>query len=217
MTKKMRTFAVTVAAAGLVLAAGAAQALPSISIIWQANGTATIGTPTITGSSTIVADIVLSTDPAGALAVNGVFLTIEFDTTELQALSAKELTTVNLPGMGNQFAPITAGTVIDNGLGFVLGFDQATLATGLIGTQTRTLGSVTFHVVSSVLPATDVDVIASLQNIGVDGITLKVTPSQTTDGNFNGASVTGVPEPTTALLVIAGLAGLGYAGRRSLR
>jgi hypothetical protein len=76
---------------------------------------------------------------------------------------------------------------------------------------------VTFHVVSSVLPSTDIDVIASLQNTGVDGITLKVTPSQTTDGNFTGASVTGVPEPTTALLVIAGLAGLGYAGRRSFR
>jgi hypothetical protein len=37
---------------------------------------------------------------------------------------------------------------------------------------------------------------------------------------FNGASVTGpiqTPEPTTAILVLTGLAGLGYAGRRSLR
>jgi hypothetical protein len=55
-----------------------------------------------------------------------------------------------------------------------------------------------------------------LQNAGVDGITLAVTPPQTTDANFTGASVTGVPEPTTALLVAAGLVGLGYAGRRSI-
>jgi len=75
-----RILALVAVVAGGVLLSTNAQALPSISIIWQANGTATIGTPTITGSSTIVADIVLSTDPAGALAVNGVFLTIEFDT-----------------------------------------------------------------------------------------------------------------------------------------
>jgi hypothetical protein len=211
MTKKMRTFAVTVAAAGLILAAGAAQALPSISILWQANGTATIGTPTITGSSTIVADIVLTTDVATII---GVFLTIEFDASELQALSFKEIT-VNLPGMGNEFNPLLAGGTIDNVNGLVLNFDTQTLATGLAGGLTRTLGSVTFHVVSSVLPPADIDVIASLQNAGIDSF--EASGGASLGGNFTGASVTGVPEPTTALLVIAGLAGLGYAGRRSLR
>ena len=60
--------------------------------------------------------------------------------------------------------------------------------------------------------AADVDAIASLQNAGVDEISTSSGPGTAI---FNGAAVT--PEPTTALLVIAGLAGLGYAGRRSLR
>ncbi len=209
-----RILALVAVVAGGVLLSTNAQALPSLSIIWQANGTATIGTPTITGSSTIVADIVLSTDPADPLAVNGVFLTIEFDTTELQALSAKELSAVNLPGMGNQFAPITAGTETDNDLGFILSFDQATLATGLIGPETRTLGSVTFRVVNTgpTGDETDIDVIASVQNMGVDGITLKVTPSQTTTGNFIGAAV--VPEPAAAVLGMVALGVLLELKRR---
>jgi hypothetical protein len=59
----------------------------------------------------------------------------------------------------------------------------------------------------------DIDVFASLQNPGVDSFEASGGASLTV-GNFIGASVT--PEPTSALLLAAGLVGLGYAGRRSI-
>ena len=133
----------------------------------------------------------------------------------MQAVNATELAFINLPGMSNSFAPISTGTVIDNGAGLVIQFDEATLAAGLPQNLTRTLGSVTFHVVN---PITDggIDVIASLQNPGVDSFTnggAVLCENQNPGGcNFVGARVT--PEPTTALLLIAGIAGLGYVGRR---
>ncbi|MEE2662582.1 MAG: PEP-CTERM sorting domain-containing protein [Myxococcota bacterium] len=194
-----------------LLASSAAQALPSISIIWRGVG-ATLVSPA--GTSNHIADIVLTSD---VVTIGGVFISIEFDAAELQAVNATELAVVNLPGMGNEFAPVSVGTVIDNGAGLIIEFDEATLSTGLVGGVTRTLGSVTFHVVAGANDNTDIDVIASLQNPGIDAIT--IAGGGTTNGTFVGASVTGpvVPEPTTALLVIAGLAGLGYAGRRGLR
>lgn len=208
MTKMKRTIAVLVAAAGLAITSGAAQAIPTLSIIWQSTGTATIFSPA--ASSTIVADIVLTTN---TLTVDKVFISIEFDAGELQAVSARELSVVDLPSMGNQFSPLTKGTTIDNGLGLVEFFDQVNFSTGLVGGNTRTLGSVTFHVVGAANSSGDIDVIGSLQNVGVD--TFGGPTGNLFGGNFVGASI--VPEPTTALLVIASLAGLGYAGRRSLR
>ena len=196
-----------------VLLATSTQAIPTIDKIWRSTGSATVVSPS--ASSVQVADIVLRTV---SQTVNGVFISIEFDNVELQATGAKELAAVSLPGMGNEFSPITVGTTIDNVLGLVTLFDEATLATGLAGGNVRTLGSVTFHVVGAANDATDIDVIASVQNTGIDAITSP--PDVVIGANFVGASVTGptpppVPEPTTALLLIAGVAGLSYVGRRS--
>jgi hypothetical protein len=82
MIKTKQIFVLTVAAAGLVLASSAAQATPTLSIIWQSTGTATLVSPT--ASATIVADIVIATN---TLTVRGIFISIEFDVSELQAIS----------------------------------------------------------------------------------------------------------------------------------
>ena len=205
-----RTLALVAAA---VLVASSAQALPTIALKWRTSGTATVASPA--ASSVQIADIVITTV---SQTVNGIFVSIEFDQVELQATGAKELAAVSLPGMGNEFSPIFVGTTISNTVGLVTLFDEATLATGLAGGNVRTLGSVTFHVVGAANDATDIDVIASVQNTGIDAITSP--PDVVIGANFVGASVTGptpppVPEPTTALLLIAGVAGLSYVGRRS--
>lgn len=211
MTKMKPTIAVLVAAAGLVLPSGAAQAIPSLSIIWRSTGTDrlhfnTVDFPLV--SSTVVADIVLTADVEPIL---GVAITIEFTTTALEAVSAKELFFVNLPSMGNSFRPGFPGTLIDNQLGLVELFDQFTLSTGLVG-GTRTLGSVTFHVRPTVSSGR---VVASLQG-NDEGIF--TTGGEPIDANFNLATITGdVPEPATAVLLLAGIAGLAYARRKSLR
>jgi hypothetical protein len=207
MIKTKQIFVLTVAAAGLVLASSAAQATPTLSIIWQSTGTATLVSPT--ASATIVADIVIATN---TLTVRGIFISIEFDVSELQAISASELQVVNLPGFGREFRPLASGTSIDNTNGLVENFDQQTLSSGMFGGQTRTLGSVTFHVVGAANSSGDIDVIVSLQNAGIDDLN---GPSGSFGGVFVGASV--VPEPTSAILAMAGIAGLGYASRRSLR
>ena len=58
MTKRMRGLA-AVTTCGLLFLAGAANALPSIDMIWDTNQSSVIGTPTVAVGSTLVADIVL--------------------------------------------------------------------------------------------------------------------------------------------------------------
>ena len=215
-----RVLAAATFATAFLFITSSASALPSIDIVWKANQTNSIGTPSVGASSTVVADIVLRGSGSTAQSVVGVFITVAFDASELQAESAFEIPTVNLPGMGNTLSPISVGTNIDNSAGKVQGFDWANAsAPGLSGSgQSRTLGSVTFHIVDATGDASDVDVVGELSNAGVDEITF--APGVGGDAAFGGASVTGpavVPEPTTAFLVLAGLAGLGYAGRRNLR
>jgi hypothetical protein len=68
---------------------------------------------------------------------------------------------------------------------------------------------VRFHVVNpSGSPGED-DVIVTLQNGGIDGL---FGPGGASIVGFVGADV--VPEPTSAALVLIGLAGLFYASRR---
>ncbi len=217
MQKRIRAVAAAVAVTGSVLLATSAMALPSISMIWRDPGSgvpgfgATIGTPSVSASSIVVADIVIHSDSNFTI---GIFISLEFDTSELFALGAVELVSVNLPGMGNSFTPFTLGTAApDNVNGIIEGFEQKTLSTGLgVPSVTMTLGSVRFHVLNG--PAYgqlgEEDVIVSLQG-AVDTIGFSTGPG---GANFVGADV--VPEPTTAILLISGIVGLVYAGRKGL-
>ena len=218
MLKNLRRFSAMAAvfAAAFLFVAATASALPSVSFVWRApQHGAVIGTPSIAASGTVTGDIVLTGDSSGP-AVIGVFVSIEYDTSELTAVSVKELAVANLPGMGNSMSPVTGGTG-ELTLGVITNWDSATLTTGLTDNSSRTLGSVVFHVVAATGDASDVDVITTVNNLGTD--TISGAGGVTLTANHVGASVIGpaVPEPTTALLVVAGLAGLGYAGRRNLR
>ena len=214
-----RGFAAATFATAFLFITSTASALPSIDLIWDSNGTDTIGTPAISNGDSIIANIVLRGSGSASQSVIGVFITVAFDASELEATSAFEIPNVNLPGMGNNLSPISPGTNIDNVAGKVSGFDWANAsAAGLSGLgQSRTLGSVTFKVLNANGDSSVTDVVGEIAPGGVDGITY--APGVDGDAAFGGASVTGpaiVPEPTTAFLVLAGLAGLGYAGRRNL-
>lgn len=214
MTKMKRTFAFVTALVGLTLAAGSASALSSISLIWAQTGTATIDTATYGPSSTVTAQIILQGDSTG---VAGVFVSILFDPTELQAdLSQIVYEQTAKVSKGNTFAPISAGVTVDNVNGVILGFDSTVgLATGCISCTVQ-LGTVVFHVVAGNGDG-DIDAQTAVLPNGIDAIV--PVGGGTTTAQHNAAYVDGavVPEPTTALLVVGGLLGLGYAGRRSIR
>jgi len=205
------------AAGALLLVATTASALPSVDIVWRGTGgSSTIGTPGTTTSATVYAEIVLRGDSGGP-AIQGVFISIDYDTTELARVGAnpaREEPAVNLPSMGNEYTPLGIGTneVVT---GTITNFDQQTLSTGLTTDGSFTLGSIKFHVVAPSGDNTDIDVQANINNTGTDEI------SGPGNAIFGGASLTGpappVPEPTTALLLLTGIAGLAHAGRRSTR
>ena len=212
MMKMKRTIALVGAVVGLTLAAGSATAASSVSLVWKSTGTPTVASPAAT--TAVTAQIVLTGDAVG---VAGVFITVLFDTAELQAVTALEQ--VAKVSMGNSFSPANPGFAIDNVGGEVSGLDWTVgLATGCISC-TVTLGTVVFHVVGAVNDASDIDAIASVEPGGIDAIIAVGGADVSGTTIFNGAAVTGpsVPEPTTALLVVGGLLGLGYAGRRSNR
>jgi hypothetical protein len=201
----------------LALFSSSAQALPSIDVVWRTNQAASLSASV---SSTVTADIVLRGSSSSV--VTGVFLTIGFDREELHAIGAKEFLTVNLPSMGNLFSPVVPGVVIDNLTGRVTNFEQATLSTGLATSDSRTLGSVRFHVENPTGGSGDEDVRASLENAGIDALiigseTLEAGPGVQAAVNFGAASIDPIgllPEPSTPLLVVGGLSMLGWAGRR---
>ena len=177
----------------LLFIAPAATALSSIHISWGLGGISEIVAPAV--SSMVTAHIVITPDSAGVV---GVFVSIEFDASELRAIAGKELALVRL-GMGGGFIPVSQGfTLVDNAV--------------FRGDGSFTLGTVVFHVLEASGDDTDIDVIASLQNIGTDKIELGDRTLGT--ASFVGASI--LPEPTMGTLVIAGLSVLGYAGRQSI-
>ena len=217
MTKLKRTAAFVVAVVGLTLAAGSASALSSVNIIWKQSGTDTVS-PAV--SDVVTAAIVLQGDASEG--IGGVFVTILFDTAELDVASVLEHSgKASKVGMGNQFAPLNAGTTVDEAGGQILGFDSAAgLATGCISC-TITLGSVVFNVTAPADNDGPNDVRLAVLGNGIDAIVSAVGGTgggATTTASFGNAEIAGaVPEPTTALLVVGGLLGLGYAGRRSVR
>jgi len=217
MTKLKRTAAFVVAVVGLTLAAGSASALSSVNIIWKSSGTDTVS-PTAGDVETAL--IVLQGDATEG--IGGVFVTILFDTAELDVASVLEHSgKASKVGMGNQFAPLNAGVTIDESGGQILGFDSAAgLATGCLSC-TITLGSVVFNVTAPADNDGPNDVRLAVLGNGIDAIVSAVGGTgggATTTAAFGDAEIAGaVPEPTTALLVVGGLLGLGYAGRRSVR
>ena len=223
--KKTKRISVAVAsAAALLFMSTAASALPTVNMLWRqppgnsptaAGAGVILQTPTIGVGSTVIADIVLTADGSPGI-VTGVFVSIAFDATELTGVGGRELASVNLPGMGNTFAPVGVGVSGGGTSGLFTNFDTGTLATGLT-TGTRTLGSVKFTV-TAITADSDPDVIANLDNAGTDTIATNVGSSGATFGGaYIGDNSPVVPEPTTALLLGAGLLGLGFAGRRNLR
>ena len=192
--------------AGTVIASSA-QALSSIDVVWGPVGITEISSPAV--SSTVTAYVTMTPDSAGLL---GVFVSIEFDAAELQATGGKEHLSVKI-SMGSVFSPLSEGfTLVDNVNGLIEGFESVTLGVPAPAGDTFTLGTVVFHVLGFAGDDTDIDVVASLQNIGTDKIVLGDVTNGT--ATFGGASV--LPAPATGILVIAGLLSLGYAGRRSL-
>jgi len=222
-----RASAFVVAVVGLTLAAGSASALSSVNIVWgtpggpgnAGNGTVDGDSISPTASNTVTAMIVLAGDSVG---IGGVFVTILFDSAELDFVSALEHGgKAAKAGMGNQFAPVVGG--VDGSVaGTISGFDSsAGLATGCISC-TITLGSVVFHVTAPADSDGPNDVRLTVASGGIDGILSAYGGSgggALTTASFGNAEIVGaaVPEPTTALLVVGGLLGLGYAGRRSVR
>lgn len=195
-----------------ILVSGSASAIPTIDLIWRANGLPEIGTPTIVAGQEIIADVVLTGDSSG-VSTTGVFVSFDYDDTELTAIGAVEETSVNLPGMANSFAPLSLGTAIDAGNSLILNFDQATLSTGLNVAQAVTLGSVRVRADNPMGEAgdDDIDLVAGIFNQGVDTISTSAG-----DGTaiFNGAEV--LPEPGAGTLAAVALATLlGLRRRRS--
>ena len=215
MVAMKRTLGIAVGVLFLALSAGSASALSSVNLIWKSSGTDTLSSAEFSG----ILFIVLQGDsPEG---IGGVFAAILFDTAELDFVSASEHSgKASKVGMGNQFAPLSAGVSANEGTGTILGFDSGTTATGCIGC-TITLGSVIFHVAAPADSDGPNDVRLSVQPNGIDDIVSAAGGSSggaLTNASFGNAEIAGgVPEPTTALLVVGGLLGLGYAGRRSVR
>ncbi|MEE2662531.1 MAG: PEP-CTERM sorting domain-containing protein [Myxococcota bacterium] len=184
-------------------------------------------TAIVSGASsvTLIADITLTVD-AGAATVNGVFISFTVDENfgdELNVTTADEIAAVNLTGMGNQFAPITPGTIVSEGAGTALieQFDQSTLATGAAAGTTVTLGSITFTTNNANLVGDSLyDVRAVVLINGLDVISdstggrcIGNLPRNDCPYEFGQLSVT-APEPTTAALVVVGLGiGLFYSRR----
>jgi len=189
-----------------VLIASSASALSSINLVWKKSGTDTIS-PAPSATATVL--IVLQGDsPEG---VSGVFVSILFDTAELDFVSALEHSgPAARDSLGNQFEPIGAGVSVDESAGTILRFDSTSgLAPGCIAC-TVTLGSVVFHVTASTDNDGPNDVRIAIFQPAVDAIVSAVGGSSAgalTTASFGNAEV--LPEPTTGLLIVGGLLGIG--------
>lgn len=219
MTKMKRTLALVAAAAGITLAAGSAQAITSIDFVWNNTSTTTVTSPAASGF--VTGSIILTGETTASGGAWLIVLTAEFDTNELDFVGAFEDSPA-YAGAGtamNPFVflnPITAGVVADETNGIINQLDWNGSFTNLTGCGTGcvlTLGTIKFHVTNAGSPPSDRDVRLGLFSVGLDGIFTGTGVAIPTA--FGDAAVT--PEPTTALLLIGGLLGLGYAGRRTGR
>lgn len=197
----MRTLKLTLMVA-LALALGATTAsASSVDVIWQVSNS---GTTTVTASSTITGNIVISVGGSDtAVAGTGAVLELSADAVGASILGATQTVLANWIGLGvPTIGPAHSENVIAQGdlFGFGVGVQPGTSAViGTITVHATTGGSV---VVSATGPADDI--------IGAGGASLLGQFS------FGGGNIV-VPEPTTASLLGLGLIGLTVAGRQRKR
>jgi hypothetical protein len=208
-----------------LLVAGQAQAVSSIALIWGGESSSTVTVSSVT-DTTITGNVVLTADSAG---IKGLSLSFLFDADLRNELDwvgglpagGKEFAAVKC-GTGCSFSPVLPGYTVDtiestnSNAGLLGNFDQVTTGGSLVG-KTRTLGTVVFTTNALNVVDDGIDVEIVFLNNGIDG-------AVDTNGTVVAVSLGGgtvnsgvVPEPTTALLMVAGVLGLGLAGRRVAR
>jgi hypothetical protein len=186
------------AAIALLAIASTASATAIVQVVWQETGTpsAAVGTGT-----PLTAEIFITPDATG---ISSYGVSIQFDDDLTLAAAAPE---EKLPS-GFQFnlTPGVQGTTANS----VLTFEAGTFAAG--PTTGPFLAGVVHFVASD--PKDDgIDVTPGFFNTGIDAMFNNAGGQASVQ--FVGASVA-VPEPTTALLLVPGLAGLAALRRRKL-
>ena len=189
----------------------------TISLIWETSGTPDLCLSESDPSRQVLYVVLEATNPR----IFGVDLTILFDLNESATVGYDELDYVggrewSNPSIGQSpdgsgltlyrdSNGVSEGLVTHFGVAFASGIEHATV----------TLGSIVFNVNQSALD-NGIDILPTIDprfDNGVFGL----------DGNdlakrglvaFEGASVKRLPEPTTALLLVGGLAMMGWAGAR---
>jgi len=219
MTRAIRELAFAAAIASIALGAGSAQAISSIDFVWTGSDTPTLSpvTANLAPGAVYTGKIVLtvsSSDPTPYL----ITLSLSFDTFELDFVQAWEYS-AKYPGGLNpaRYDPITAGVSVDEANGVVSQLDWSgnfASASPCFATCVLTLGTINFRVANtSAEPASqDRDIRLGLFTPVTDGVF-----------TYAGAAVpvafgtAAVPETAASVLLVAGIAFLACAGRRSNR
>jgi MYXO-CTERM domain-containing protein len=193
------------AAIALLAIASTASATPVVQVVWQETGTSSA---MVAAGTPLTADIMITPDTPG---ISSYGVSLKFDDDLTLASAPPACCELKLPS-GFQFNVSSNVTVNVNpsGGGEVLTFNAATLANG--PTNGTFLAGVV-HFVASNPRNNGIDVMPGFFNTGIDD--MFDNAGKEADPEFIGASVS-MPEPTTALLLLPGLAGLAALRRRKL-
>jgi len=223
MKHKRSTLALAVPLA--LLLAPVAHATPMFSLLWQDTGTSSISVSTTT-SQKIVADLVFELEAGDTFGLLvGTFLYDEDLADELDFVAFRENTFTGLaPGMTHgpfligPFVPPSSNVPQESSLasaGLVPGFDVIPIfplppgpLPPVLGPLTITLGTVSFQTNASRIATDGIDLRFDVLPNGIDAYgfgDFSVCGPNPCPFSFPGASVN-APEPTTATLLVAGLA-----------